>query len=105
MHIFHMSRCNIAQTIAETSRFVFHALLIQLCTFIIDRDTDILNKRVFKVMLVTAMAVICYNLFLRKIVEPPLKKMKIICKKDRSKKEYEKYTEDDDEDETDTDEL
>ena len=81
MDIFAVSDCNIAQTIGEISRFVFHIVLLHFCTAMIDDNEHFFNKKIYSSIFITAMAVMCYHLFVRKLVEPHLEKMKYICNK------------------------
>lgn len=84
MNIFEISDCNIAQTVGETSRFIFHILLLNFCTVMIDDSEEFFTAKIYKTIFATAMAVICYHLFVRKLVEPSLEKMKSICKTDNT---------------------
>lgn len=81
MDIFEISDCNIAHTVGDTSRFVFHILLLNFCTIMIDDSETFFSEKLYKSIFVTAMAVICYHIFIKKWVEPSLEKMKNICKK------------------------
>jgi hypothetical protein len=81
MDIFNVSSCNVTQMIGEANRFLFHVLLIHIATCLIEGRTDFLSETLFKTLIITAVAVLSYHLFVRKIVEPPLKKMKMICRK------------------------
>lgn len=87
MSIFNVSECNVAQLIGETSRFMFHVFLIHITTCIIEgRHGDMFSNTLFKTLLVTAIAIILYHIFFRKIVEPKIKKMKSICVKNKYKR-------------------
>lgn len=80
MSILNISECNVAQLIGEANRFMFHVFLIHITTCIIEgRHTDIFSSTLFKTLLITAIAIILYHLFFRKIIEPQIKKMKSIC--------------------------
>ena len=74
-----ISQCNIAQIIGESSRFLFHVLLVHISTNIIDGKTDFFNEDFFRTLLITALAITMYHVFFRKLVEPKIEKMKIIC--------------------------
>jgi len=80
MDIFNVTQCNVAQMIGEANRFVFHTILISISTSIVNGESISFNNKLFQTIVITTMAVVCYHLFIRKIVEPPLKKMKIICR-------------------------
>ena len=74
-----MSECNITQMIGEMSRYIFHIVFLNLVSITI-RGNSIYDD--FPLILIsTIISIICYHLFARKIVEPGIKKMKIICKK------------------------
>ena len=79
--IFNISHCNVAQLIGEANRFLFHGFLLHISTCVINKDYDFFSKDLFKTLTIIMMAVILYHLVIRKIVEPPLKKMKIICRR------------------------
>jgi hypothetical protein len=53
-------------------------------------EPALFNRRMFETIVITAIAVVFYHLFIRKIVEPPLKKMKIICRDHQTNKPYKK---------------
>ena len=84
-----ISQCNIAQLIGESTRFLFHVMLIHISTCIIEKKKEYINKELFKTLMITAMAIILYNLFFRKIIEPKVEKMKLICL-DNEKKQVKK---------------
>jgi putative effector of murein hydrolase LrgA (UPF0299 family) len=79
MDIFTISQCNISQTIGEANRFIFHIFLVHICTAIVDGKSDLFGEEFFKILIITIMAIILYHLFFRKIVEPIIEKMKLIC--------------------------
>lgn len=80
--IFSISQCNIAQIIAESNRFLFQVLLVHIVSSIIEGRDSLFNETLFRTLLVTAVAIALYHLFFRKIVEPKLEKMKIVCTED-----------------------
>lgn len=84
--IINITSCNIAQLIAESNRFLFHVLLIHISTCIIEGRQEIFTETLFKTLLITAFAIVMYNLFFRKIVEPKIEKMKMICSRNIYKK-------------------
>ena len=77
--VINLTQCNVAQMYGEANRFLFHVLLIHISTCIIDGDTNIFSDKLFKTLLITSMAIVLYHLFARKIVEPKVEKMKLIC--------------------------
>ena len=80
--IFNITQCNVAQFIAESNRFLFHALLVHVATCAIEGKKEIFTETLFKTLLITAMAIVMYHIFFRKLVEPKLEKMKTICSRD-----------------------
>lgn len=89
--LLNINQCNIAQIIGESSRFLFHVTLVHFTTTIIDGKTNFLSEEIFRTLLITAIAIAMYHVFFRKLVEPKIEKMKIICydtaKRLRKKKE------------------
>jgi hypothetical protein len=67
--------------VGEANRFIFHGILLHVSNCIVTGNYDFFNEDIFKTITITAMAVILYHLLVRKVVEPPLKKMKIICRR------------------------
>ena len=90
MDTFNVTQCNVAQMIGEANRFVFHTILISISTSIVNGESISFDDKLFKTIVITAVAVICYHLFIRKLVEPPLKKMKIICRNRQTNKPHKK---------------
>ncbi len=79
MDLFYISQCNISQTIGEANRFMFHIFLVHICTAIVDGKAELFGEELFKTLIITMIAIILYHLFFRKIVEPLVEKMKLIC--------------------------
>lgn len=80
--IFDITQCNLAQLVAESSRFLFQVFLIHITTCIVEGRREVFTDTLFKTLLITAMAIVMYHIFFRKIVEPKLEKMKTICSRD-----------------------
>ena len=78
-NILNISKCNVAQIIGEAHRFLFHVLLVHISTCIIKKDTNIFTDELFRSLLMTAMAIVMYHIFFRKLIEPHLEKMNLIC--------------------------
>jgi len=78
-NITDISWCNIAQIIGESNRFLFHVMLVHVATTIIEGKKSFLGEEFFRTMIITAMAIVLYHIFFRKIVEPKVEKMKLIC--------------------------
>lgn len=83
-----ISKCNIAQMIGESNRFLFHVFLVHISACIVNGDNNFFTKELFRTLLITTMAIIMYHIFIRKIIEPKIEKMNLICfnKQKRDKK-------------------
>lgn len=80
--LLNINQCNIAQIIGESNRFLFHIFLIHITTCIVEKKDTFFGVELFKTLLITAIAITLYHIFFRKIVEPKVEKMKLICYKD-----------------------
>lgn len=79
MDFFNMTQCNISQAVGDSNRFFFHVLLVHISTCILEKDTQIFTEKLIRSLLVTGMAIILYHVFVRKLIEPKIEKMKLIC--------------------------
>ena len=77
--IFNITSCNIAQGLGESSRFMFHVFLVHISTCIIEGKSDFFSDELFRSLIITAMAIALYHVFFRKIMDPKIEKMKLIC--------------------------
>jgi hypothetical protein len=77
--ITNITWCNIAQIIGESNRFLFHVVLVHTATIIIEGKREYLSKEFFSALVVTMTAIVMYHLFFRKIVEPKIEKMNLVC--------------------------
>lgn len=77
--IFYISQCSIAQLIGESSRFMIHVFLLHVITNIVEHKTEILGKSLFQTLVITLIAIAIYHLFIRKLLEPVIEKMKMVC--------------------------
>jgi hypothetical protein len=84
--IFNITQCNLAQMIAESNRFLFQVLLVHIATCVIEGKKEIFSETLFKSLLITAIAIVMYHIFFRKLVEPKLEKMKMVCSRDINKR-------------------
>jgi uncharacterized membrane protein (DUF106 family) len=89
--ITEISWCNIAQIIGESNRFLFHVMLVHVTTTIIEGKNTFLGEEFFRVLIITAVAIVLYHIFFRKIFEPKVEKMKLICY--NGKERYDKMKE------------
>lgn len=77
--ILNISQCNVAQIVGESNRFLFHIFLVHVTTCLIEGKKNIFGEELFKTLLITSIAIVMYHIFFRKIVEPNVEKMKLIC--------------------------
>jgi hypothetical protein len=77
--ILEVNQCNVAQIVGESSRFLFHVLLVHISTCIVEGKKSFFEEELFRTLLITAVAIAMYHIFFRKIVEPKIEKMKLIC--------------------------
>lgn len=94
--ILEISQCNIAQTIGEANRFLFHVMLVHITTCMIEGKKEFFGPELFRTLVITSLAIVMYHLFFRKIIEPKIEKMKLICYDDlertaKKKKLYKEY--------------
>ena len=72
-----ISKSDIVDIISESQRFMFHIFIVNMMTHLIDnKPEEILGETIIKTLLATAIAVIIYNIFIKKLIEPKLKKLK-----------------------------
>jgi len=83
--ILNINQCNIAQTLGESNRFLFHVMLVHFATCIIEGKKAFFGEELFRTLLITAMAIAMYHVFFRKIMEPKIEKMKLICYDDEDR--------------------
>jgi hypothetical protein len=76
---FKISQCDVSDILTETNRFMFHITLIHIITHIIDGKDDLFGEQIFKTLIVTALAILVYNVIFKKIVEPKLKELHSTC--------------------------
>lgn len=74
-----ISQCEMSDIIEETHRFLLHISLVHVLTYIMDEKTELFTKDIIRTLAVTAIAIIIYNIFFRKIIKPKLKKVKSAC--------------------------
>jgi hypothetical protein len=77
--------CDIAQIIGESNRFLFHVMLVHTVTVLIEQKKAFFSEEFFRTLVITSTAIVLYHLFFRKIIEPKIEKMKLICYADEDK--------------------
>ena len=76
--IYKISSCNIAHMFGELRRYAFHISIIHIISIIISGKS--IYDNFFLLLLSTLISILVYHIFIRKLVEPDIKKMKKICK-------------------------
>lgn len=76
---FSVTNCDLAEMVTELIRFLSHITLLHLINATIDSKEILFGVDYLKIMLFTALAIVIFNIFIRKILDPKFKKMKSIC--------------------------
>jgi hypothetical protein len=95
-YLFGVSNCSISQAIAESNRLLFQILLVHITTCLINGSYNFFSEELFRSLLITAISIILYHLFIRKITEPYIEISKLSClnkheRKDKKLKIDKKY--------------
>lgn len=77
--VFDFTDCDISIMSNECSRFLFHVTLIHIITCVIDRKEIVFGADLFKTLTIASLAIISYHVLFRKLVEPKVEKMKLLC--------------------------
>lgn len=83
---FSLTNCDISEIISETNRFLFHIMLVHVIAHIIDGKDILFGEQIWKTLMITAIAVLCYHILFKKLVEPKLKKIQNVCNETRNKR-------------------
>lgn len=73
-----IKKCDFMDIIGESTRFLSHLLLLHIISYTIDGKEELFNKSFLKTLLFTLLAVVIYNISIKKIVEVKVKKLKKI---------------------------
>jgi hypothetical protein len=65
--MFEPSDEQIRETLGEANRLLFQIFLVHIITCIINRNNNIFSKELFRSLIITAMAIILYHIFVKKI--------------------------------------
>lgn len=76
---FTLTNCDVADIVTEMIRFLTHITLLHLLNCLIDTKETLFEVNYLKLMLFTALAIVIYHLFLKKIYDYKINKMKKIC--------------------------
>lgn len=75
-----VTKCDVSDIIVETIRFLSHIFLLHLISYSIEGNESLISSSILKTMLFTTIAIILYNIFVKKLFDPVMKKMKKECK-------------------------
>lgn len=78
-YLFEVSNCSISQAIGESNRLLFQILLVHITTCVINGTNNFFSEELFRSLLITAIAIVLYHLFFRKITEPYIELSKLSC--------------------------
>lgn len=76
---FTINNCDLVDIITELIRFLSHITLLHLINYAIDSKEKLFETNYLKVMLFTALAVIIYQISVKKFFQKKIDKMKNVC--------------------------
>ena len=76
---FSISQCDMADILEEGHRFLLHITLVHVISNIIGSKNDLFDKDFFKLLAITAMAIMAYHIFFKGLFWPKLKKVRKAC--------------------------
>lgn len=78
---FSITICDYFEGMADTVRFLSHIILLHLLTYFIgdDHNNKLFNRDVLKSLVFTAVAVMLWHIFVKKLIIRPIKKLKSAC--------------------------
>ena len=74
-----VSQCEMSDIIEESHRFLLHIALVHVLTYVVDRKQELFGEEVIKTLVLTAIAIVIYNIVFKKIMKSKLKKVKSAC--------------------------
>jgi hypothetical protein len=75
-----ISKCDIIDIIQDTQRFVFHIFTVNLFMSLIDNKlNEIFSRKIINTLIVTVLAVILYNITVKKLIQTKLNNLKKDC--------------------------
>lgn len=69
---FSLSQCDITDIISETNRFLIHITLIHIFAHILDKEKPLFGLELLQTLVITALAVITYNILFKKLIDSKL---------------------------------
>jgi hypothetical protein len=73
---FSITSGDMIDIITDSSRFMFHILLVHVVTHIIDGEDELFGMKTVKSLFVTAMAILIYYVLFKKMVDAKLNNIK-----------------------------
>jgi len=74
-----VTQCEMSDIIEESHRFLLHISLVHVLMYVIDGKAELFGPEIIKTLVVTAIAIIIYNIVFRKVIKSKLKKVKSAC--------------------------
>jgi hypothetical protein len=80
MFDFTITRCNISEITVEIIRYIAHITLLHLFDYSLSNgEVKLFSKNILRSLLFTTLAIIIYNLFIKKIFMNKIKDAKEVC--------------------------
>jgi len=76
---FTITQCDLVEIIFEIIRFLSHITLLHILNSTIDNKEILFDVSYFKIMLLTAIAIIIYHLTIKKLFKSKNTNLKIVC--------------------------
>lgn len=77
-----VSRCDLVEIIMETIRYLSQIALLHVLNYMSNDKEPLFDTNFFKIMLFTALAIVLYHIFIKKMFKSKFKKMKYVCDDD-----------------------
>jgi hypothetical protein len=78
-NLFLLNNCDVSDIFTEINRFMYHILLIHLITCSIDNKEQLFGMQLLKTLFITALAIVVYHVFFKKIMKKKLKNIHDAC--------------------------
>jgi hypothetical protein len=86
---FSVTKCDVSDTVLEIIRFLSHITLLHIISSALNNDAEntLFNTTFLKTLLYTCIAILLYQIIVKKIFYSTIKKMKSVCTEDIKTKE------------------
>ncbi len=74
-----LTKCELVDMIFEQIRFLSHITLLHILNCTLNNTEEFMSITFIKTLLITSLAIIIYNVFLKKLFIKSTKKMSLIC--------------------------